>query len=1083
MATPSTDSQQSIIATVPLKLRADSSFNEGNETFTFTATYTDANARVYTASCDVLIKDTSTFPAEISKLTYLNQANGITYTLVTLAVYQPQDMVPGDTLVCTFDVYSATDTNFTTPIRTSPVMPHEVPVNFSYFTSNIVFKHATDILIAQPHAAYKVKATITSTKYNTWIGFLDIPASGTAPTPPTPPSGTNVATVSYSGSSVIVGKAPPVTYTITNGIPNGYFYLELKDTNGGYTSPNPKMQLNSSGYYTSTITFTTSGVFTVRFNFVGGNVTSDYLITSSFPVEGVSIVETGPYIVGTKYTMRFTNTVPTTTFNITGNPSNATIPVTSGSPSDINITPTQEGNNKVSFSFAPTNNKTDLTFVAVAGGAALSLTQDPTWTAAGINEGTKLSISASTVNIPDQADINWVITKKTGNITPSDFSPPSLSGSVKNKRNSGEIKGACTIELTIANDSSFNEGEESFILTASYKGVTSTCEVKIYDSSTFPATFTRLDNTTDSITKITSSVLSLAMSAWPSTSASGDKFNYAIKTYSDVGLYSFVETLSTGTFTNGSTDMSTTVSIRQPHPDYYVHATITSANHNPFSRVLNVSAVIAQPITVVYSPDTTQTVGSNVTYTISNGPFYGYYFLETKVNGTYTRSDQRTLDNVGSGSGVFTANTAGKVTTRVNVISNNQQSPDHDTTFTYATETVSMVQQAPYYSGSTYTAQISNAQVGDKFTISDTLNAAVTPSSGTISTNNNTNVLTVKPTGTTGSYTSSFKVNFQKTQHTVNVSLPGGVISNELSYNANTLYGSVDGKSISEIIITLTNTTFYPGLVSNDTYVMFQNAPSWLSPVITRLSETQVKLTFLTKSPTAENLSNGFNNLNITFTDAAFNEVDAATVLNHNYSSVNVKFPSTVCFTTDSTWVVPTGVTELHIWAIGGGGGTSGYRARKDGADDMYFFPGGTGEKVINQVVTVTAQTTLHITIGNGGSVGTATGDSWKPTNLGSNTVVTTGVSTLINCLVGASPTNFKYAYGTHSTVSGEKGFLGRIDKLPSLSFWYYLDNNKYKPVLDSACFTLPSIFNIQEPYLYGGSEMNGIVAIAYQLP
>ncbi len=578
------------------------------------------------------------------------------------------------------------------------------------------------------------------------------------------------------------------------------------------------------------------------------------------------------------------------------------------------------------------------------------------------------------------------------------------------------------------------------------------------------------------------------MTSWPVGSIVGDKFNYTVKAYAttDTGFTNPLITFTPGEFVN-STNSSYDVGIAQPHQDFNVVATISNAKYYPsFTSTLAVSTTTAPTATVIYSPDGTANVDNNVTFTVSNGTPYGYYYLETKNDSTYTRSPMYQFDGNGTGTGTFTSNSVADVITRINCVSGNITA-DHTTHFIYSTETVSLIQQPPYYTGIPYTVQIRNAKLGDNYTITGLSKCKTNKPSGTITNNSTDNVFTVTPTGTDATYDMNLTVGFAQSNHSVPLTIPA--LTKGLTYSASTLYGDITGKITTDITITLSNSTFVVDLASTSTYVTFPNAPSWLSPVITRLSDTQVKLTLQTRSPTVENLVSGFSNFNITFLDAAFTGGGASTMLNYKYN-VNVKFPTTVVFTADSTWVVPAGITQLHIWAIGGGGGTSGYRSRKDGADDMYFFPGGTGATVLNQVVPVVEQSALQITIGKGGSKGTASGDSWKPSYLGSNTTVTKtlpGNNTpipVLNCLVGASPTNYKYAYGTHSTVGNvNSGYLGRIDSLPSLSFWYYLDNNKYKPVLDAASLVLPPIFGIQKSYLYGGSEKDGIVVISYQLP
>jgi hypothetical protein len=405
---------------------------------------------------------------------------------------------------------------------------------------------------------------------------------------------------------------------------------------------------------------------------------------------------------------------------------------------------------------------------------SISLYQNPNWLTTGVNEGTGISVDVTTQNVPNNATVNWTITNASGTtgITATDFSPASLSGIAHTIVPSGSTTGTCNIPLTIAADSSFNEGSETFILTASvivasqtYSG---TCRVKINDTSTFPGLFVKGANYTDPNTKIVYTKLTLSMTSWPVGSIVGDKFNYTVKAYatSDTGFTNPLITFTPGEFVN-STNSSYDVGIAQPHQDFNVVATISNAKYYPsFTSTLAVSTVSAPTATVIYSPDGTANVDSNVTYTVSNGTANGYYYLETKTGSTYTRSSMRQLDANGAGTGTFTSNSVADVITRINCVSGNITT-DHTTHFIYSTESVSMVQTAPYYAGAPYTAKILNAKVGDSYTVGSIVNASIPVTSGTIVADPTKNTFQVIPSAS-GSV--SAVVTFAQSGHTPSLS-------------------------------------------------------------------------------------------------------------------------------------------------------------------------------------------------------------------------------------------------------------------------------------------------------------------------
>lgn len=400
---------------------------------------------------------------------------------------------------------------------------------------------------------------------------------------------------------------------------------------------------------------------------------------------------------------------------------------------------------------------------------SVDLYQNPNWLTTGVNEGTGISIDVTTKNIPNNAAINWTITNASGTtgITAADFNPATLSGIVHTIVPSGSTTGTCNIPLTIAADSSFNEGSETFVLTANviinsqtYSG---TCNVKINDTSTFPGLFVKGANYTDPNSKIVYTKLTLSLPTWPVGSVIGDKFNYTVKAYAttDTGFTNPLITFTPGEFVN-NTNSSYDAGIAQPHQAFNVVATITNAKYYPpFTSTLAVASSTAPTVTVAYSPDGTANVDSNVTFNVSGGVANGYYYLETKSGSTYTRSPMYQLDSSGNGTGTFTSNSVADVTTRINCISGNPTA-DHLTHFIYSTETVTMVQQAPYYTGAPYTAKILNAKVGDTYTISNITNALIPTTTGTIDTSPSKNTFQVTPTA---SGAVSATVTFTQSQH------------------------------------------------------------------------------------------------------------------------------------------------------------------------------------------------------------------------------------------------------------------------------------------------------------------------------
>jgi hypothetical protein len=184
-----------------------------------------------------------------------------------------------------------------------------------------------------------------------------------------------------------------------------------------------------------------------------------------------------------------------------------------------------------------------------------------------------------------------------------------------------------------------------------------------------------------------------------------------------------------------------------------------------------------------------------------------------------------------------------------------------------------------------------------------------------------------------------------------------------------------------------------------------------------------------------------------------------------------------VYFTANADWVVPTGATNITLWAIGGGGGTNAKIVPAEGNDVLGFYPGETGKSVINQPVTVGAGTTLNLTIGAGSSstFGGAGGSSTvvKKTDNGVQT-------TLFTCLPGKTPTNagVYQAGAVHSTVANS--WIESNVAAPSTSYWYYAASSNYTTV--TAPNNMPENANIPAVEKFGGSEQPGLVVISYTI-
>lgn len=95
-------------------------------------------------------------------------------------------------------------------------------------------------------------------------------------------------------------------------------------------------------------------------------------------------------------------------------------------------------------------------------------------------------------------------------------------------------------------------------------------------------------------------------------------------------------------------------------------------------------------------------------------------------------------------------------------------------------------------------------------------------------------------------------------------------------------------------------------------------------------------------------------------------------------------------FTSSTTVTVPTGATKAILSGCGGGGGSCG-RATGLNATRWVNNPGGNGGQVMNYPVSVTAGSSIKITIGSGGVAGGTVSSSSRTAQSGSGGVTSFG--------------------------------------------------------------------------------------------
>ena len=91
------------------------------------------------------------------------------------------------------------------------------------------------------------------------------------------------------------------------------------------------------------------------------------------------------------------------------------------------------------------------------------------------------------------------------------------------------------------------------------------------------------------------------------------------------------------------------------------------------------------------------------------------------------------------------------------------------------------------------------------------------------------------------------------------------------------------------------------------------------------------------------------------------------------------KYQRTEIITSTREWVCPAGVTAIEVFLVGGGGGGATSVSAYDGYNGVYRYsdgPGGGGGGVTKNDIAVTPGNSYTVTIGAGGSTGSAGSDS-----------------------------------------------------------------------------------------------------------
>lgn len=130
-----------------------------------------------------------------------------------------------------------------------------------------------------------------------------------------------------------------------------------------------------------------------------------------------------------------------------------------------------------------------------------------------------------------------------------------------------------------------------------------------------------------------------------------------------------------------------------------------------------------------------------------------------------------------------------------------------------------------------------------------------------------------------------------------------------------------------------------------------------------------------------------------------------------------------ITFVESTTWKVPTNVTSVEVFAVGGGGG-GGAGGGSEGGN------GGNGGQVITQTVNVTAGQSIAITIGAGGNSntnGTSTRFGSYVTALYGDYGKNDGTDNSVNSNQARGGTGYGSS-GASANINGENGFVCPFD-------------------------------------------------------
>ena len=142
-------------------------------------------------------------------------------------------------------------------------------------------------------------------------------------------------------------------------------------------------------------------------------------------------------------------------------------------------------------------------------------------------------------------------------------------------------------------------------------------------------------------------------------------------------------------------------------------------------------------------------------------------------------------------------------------------------------------------------------------------------------------------------------------------------------------------------------------------------------------------------------------------------DVDAVSACSTNSQTVDIYTVQKITTTANCTWTVPSNVSVIDLFLIGGGGGGSG-----DGGGG-----GGGGASLSRTAIPVTANSTLNLKVGYGGA-GTSWGYSYNAIT-GDSTTVTLAAGTTFSALGGSGGTSGPSGASGAGGVASNGGFSG----------------------------------------------------------